>query len=149
MAATTSVKRAARGAARRTRQALQRALVPNLDALVQQVDEHDRLVRELVADRDRALRELSQAFESVAAAHRGIADGQEEQRALRGRLDATLLFAESLVPRLDELDAGLLEARRQSLRIAELADVVTEVVLPLHDRDIDPARFEKLPADTL
>ena len=142
MAATTSLKRAVGGPLRRVRRLARRALVPELDGL-------NRSNAELLADRDRLFQELAVAFESVTAAHRGIADIQEEQRALRERLDTTLLFAESLVPRIEELDDGLLEARRLSLRIAELADVVTEVVLPLHDRDIDPARFEKLPADTL
>jgi predicted nuclease with TOPRIM domain len=139
MAATTSLRRVIGGPARRVRRVVQRAFVPDLRETVD----------ELVADRDRLFRELAVAFESVTAAHRGIADIQEEQRALRERLDMTLMFAESLVPRIEELDDGLLEARRLSLRIAELADVVTEVVLPLHDRDIDPSRFEKLPADTL
>lgn len=131
MAARTTVKRIVRGPVGRARRVLQRALVPDL-----------------VADRDRLFRELGQAFESVTAAHQGIADLQVEQRALRERLDATLLFAESLVPRIEVLDEGLLEARRQSLRIAELADVVTEIVLPLHDREIDAAKLGKLGPDT-
>jgi hypothetical protein len=142
MAATTSLKRVIGGPARRVRGLARRALFPEMDALT-------RSNAEWLADRDRLYNELGLAFESVTAAHQGIADLQQEQRALRERLDATLLFAESMAPRLEVLDDGLLEARRLSLRIAELADVVTEVVLPLHDRDIDPARFEKLPADTL
>lgn len=146
MAATTSLKRAVGRPVRGVRRVVQRVLFPQLGVELQDLR---RLVDELAVDRDRLGSELGLAFESVSAAHRGIADIQEEQRALRERLDMTLLFAESLVPRIEELDDGLLESRRLSLRIAELADVVTEVVLPLHDRDIDPARFEKLPADTL
>lgn len=146
MAATTSLKRAVGGPVRGVRRVVQRALLPQVG---EELRDLRRLVDELAVDRDRLGSELGLAFESVSAAHRGIADIQEEQRALRERLDMTLLFAESLVPRIEELDDGLLESRRLSLRIAELADVVTEVVLPLHDRDIDPARFEKLPADTL
>lgn len=140
MAATTSLKRAVGGPLRRARRLARRALVPELDAL-------NRSNAELLADRDRLFTELGVAFESVTAAHRGIADVQEEQRALRERLDMTLLFAESLVPRIEELDDGLLEARRLSLRIAELADVVTELVLPLHDRDIDATALRALRPD--
>ena len=146
MAATTSLKRAVGRPVRGVRRVVQRVLLPQVGVELRDLR---RLVDELAADRDRLGRELGLAFESVTAAHQGIADIQVEQRALRERLDMTLVFAESLVPRIAELDDGLLEARRLSLRIAELADVVTEVVLPLHDRDIDPARFEKLPADTL
>ena len=46
------------------------------------------------------------------------------------------------------LDAILHEARRLNLRIAELTDLVTELVLPLHDREIDPALLDRLRPDT-
>lgn len=151
MAARTTVKRVVRRPARALRRAVRRAFVPEID----QIDRWDAELTalaartaELVADRDRLFTELGLAFESVTAAHKGIADLQAAEAALRERLDATLLFAESLVPRLEVLDDGLLEARRQSLRIAELTDVVTEIVLPLHDRDIDPAKLAELRADT-
>ena len=134
MAARTAVKRVVRGSAGRVRRLVRQAVAPELPGLV--------------ADRDRLFHELGVAFESVTAAHKGIADLQAEQKALRERLDATLMFAEALVPRIEVLDEGLLEARRQSLRIAELADVVTEIVLPLHDRDIDPSAVEKFRSDT-
>ena len=112
------------------------------------------------------LRDRDVLFESVTAAHRGIADLQAAERALRERLDATLLLAESALPRMEglqhelgdlrealrnevgELRSGLLEARRLNLRIAELTDVVTEIVLPLHDRDIDARKLDSLAADT-
>jgi hypothetical protein len=61
----------------------------------------------------------------------------------------TLLLAEANQARIQEYENGLLEARRLSLRVAELTDVVTEVVLPLHDRDIDREKLEKLAPDTL
>jgi hypothetical protein len=95
------------------------------------------------------LRDVPLLFESVAAAHQGISDLQAEQRALRERLDMTLELAESHLPRLAELEDAIFEARRLNLRIAELTDVVTELVLPLHDRDIDPAALQRLGADTL
>jgi hypothetical protein len=137
MAARNTVRRLVRVPARRVR----RALFPEYEAL---------------------LRDLPLAFESITAAHRGIADLQIEQRALRDRLDATLLLAEGHVGRLSEVDArltevdarltdaeaGVREARRLNLRIAELTDVVTEIVLPLHDRDIDPAKLRDLAPET-
>ena len=146
--ATTSLRQALGGPVRlvrgrlRLRTRLREELVPELDELV-------RSNAELRADRDRLFSELGLAFESVTAAHQGIADLQAEQRALRERLDMTLRLAESAPPRLDVLEDGLHEARRLNLRVAELADVVAEVVLPLHDRDIDPAAIARLRADTL
>jgi hypothetical protein len=95
------------------------------------------------------LRDIPLLFESAAAAHRGIADLQAEQRALRERLDMTLRLAESHLPRLAELEDAIFEARRLNLRVAELTDLVTELVLPLHDRDIDPAALRRLSPDTL
>ena len=147
MAARDTVRRLVRSPARRVR----RALFPEYEDLL----------------RDRGV-----LFESVTAAHRGIADLQVAERALRERLDATLLLAESAPPRMEalqhevddlrealrdrealgnevrELREGLLEARRLNLRIAELTDVVTEIVLPLHDRDIDAEKLNSLAADT-
>ena len=123
MAARDTVKRVARGSGRRVR----RALFP---------------------DYENMRRDIALAFESVTAAHKGIADLQEEARSLRERLDMTLLLAEANVVEIREIREGLLETRRQSLRIAELADVVTEIVLPLHERDIDPEALKRLSADT-
>jgi hypothetical protein len=146
--ATTSLRQALGGPVRlvrgrlRWRTRLRENVAPELDELV-------RSNAELRADRDRLFTELGLAFESVTAAHQGIADLQVEQRALRERLDMTLRLAESAPPRLDVLEDGLHEARRLNLRIAELTDVVAEVVLPLHDRDIDPAAIDRLRADTL
>jgi len=124
MAARDTVKRVLDKPVRRVR----RALFPELEGLQ---------------------RDIALAFESVTAAHKGIADLQVEQKALRDRLDQTLLLAEAHIPRLERLEDGLLEERRLNLRIAELTDVVTEIVLPLHDRDIDPKKLESLAADTL
>jgi predicted nuclease with TOPRIM domain len=46
-----------------------------------------------------------------------------------------------LAHRVEVLDADLDEARRLNVRLAELTDLVTEVVLPLHDREIDIDRL--------
>lgn len=48
---------------------------------------------------------------------------------------------ERLAERVGVLDADLDEARRLNVRLAELTDLVTEVVLPLHDRDVDIERL--------
>ena len=98
---------------------------------------------------DQLRHDIQLAFDSVAAAHKGIADIQAEQRALRERLDHTLLLAEASAARLGDVELGLVEERRLNLRIAELTDLVTEVVLPLQDRDIDPEKLKNLALDTL
>jgi chromosome segregation ATPase len=51
--------------------------------------------------------------------------------------------------RVADVQDGLHEARRLHLRLAELTDLVTELVLPLHDREIDPSVLERLRPDTL
>ncbi len=142
MAAKDTVKRVARRPVGVVRRLVRRVFAPELT--------------HLTADRDRLFHELGLAFESMTAAHKGIVDLQEEARSLRQRLDMTLLLAEANQvlaeanqARIQEYENGLLEARRLSLRVAELTDVVTEVVLPLHDRDIDREKLEKLAPDTL
>ena len=99
------------------------------------------------------LRDIRLTFDSLEAAHRGIADLQVENAALRARLDEAHLRIDETHGRLDEalprLADGLLEERRLNLRIAELTDLVTEIVLPLHDRDIDPQSLQRLAPDTL
>lgn len=52
-----------------------------------------------------------------------------------------------LEDRVAVLEEGLHEARRLNLRVAELTDLVTELVLPLHDREIDPAQLQRLRPD--
>ena len=128
----------------------------------------------LFPDYEVVLRDIRLVFESLEAAHRGIADLQVETAALRslvdeahvrlgeahlrideehGRLDEAVSRLDEAVSRLDEalprLSEGLLEERRLNLRIAELTDLVTEIVLPLHDRDIDPQHLQRLAPDTL
>ncbi|NMO90068.1 DUF6752 domain-containing protein [Actinomycetospora sp. TBRC 11914] len=73
---------------------------------------------------------------------------REELTALRtvvSRLDDEVarLVAERdrLAQRVEVLDADLDESRRLNVRLAELTDLVTEVVLPLHDREIDIDRL--------
>lgn len=67
---------------------------------------------------------------------------RRENAELRERVD-------KLTEEVDRLRKGLHEERRLQLRVAELADLVTELVLPLHDREIDPAGLRSLRPDTL
>ena len=79
----------------------------------------------------------------------GLAEVREDATGLRSRaedVDARLRAAEESN---GELRVGLEEARRLNLRVAELVDLVTELVLPLHDREIDPAVLGRLRPDTL
>lgn len=135
MAATGAVKRLVRGPAK----AFRRALFPDYEVV---------------------LRDIRLAFESLEAAHRGIADLQVEDATLRNTVDEAHRRLDEVNRRLDELDGrldealprlseGLLEERRLNLRIAELTDLVTEIVLPLHDRDVDPQALQRLAPDTL
>ena len=68
------------------------------------------------------------------------------EEALGGPDGRSLRELASEVTRLRE---GLHEERRLQLRVAELTDLVTELVLPLHDREIDPAVLRRLRPDTL
>jgi len=79
----------------------------------------------------------------------GLAEVREDAAGLRSRaeaVDARLAAAEETN---DGLRDGLEEARRLNLRVAELVDLVTELVLPLHDREIDPAVLGRLRPDAL
>ncbi|WP_347057905.1 DUF6752 domain-containing protein [Blastococcus sp. HT6-30] len=91
------------------------------------VPEYEDLLREM-----REVRELHERRE---------AETRHELHELRAQV-------EDFRTRVELVEDGLHEARRLSLRIAQLTDVVTELVLPLHDRDIDPSVFERLPEDT-
>ncbi|WP_448617608.1 DUF6752 domain-containing protein [Geodermatophilus sp. URMC 65] len=96
------------------------------------------------------LREATAALRrQVEELSAGLAAVREEAVALRtraDRIDARLSAAEV---RDEELTGGLEEARRLNLRVAELVDLVTELVLPLHDREIDAAVLGRLRPDTL
>lgn len=61
---------------------------------------------------------------------------------VRERVRATRTYNESLrarvaalEARVEELDAELMESRQLNRRIAELTDVVVELLVPLQDRD--------------
>jgi hypothetical protein len=77
----------------------------------------------------------------------------EENAGLRARLaevEGRLAELEDRLAReVGVLQQDLLESRRLNLRVAELTDLVTELVLPLHDREIDPSVLVGLAADAL
>jgi uncharacterized coiled-coil DUF342 family protein len=83
-----------------------------------------------------------QEFDELGARVREL---EERLRALEERLEHHGRLERAVA----ELGDGLHEARRLNLRIAELTDLVTELVLPLHDREIDPALLRSLRPETL
>lgn len=89
--------------------------------------------------------EAARLTEENAALRQRLEELEGRVRKAEERVDQV----EDLAGQLRDLRDGLHEERRLSLRIAELTDLVTELVLPLHDRDIDPAVLQTLRADTL
>lgn len=59
-----------------------------------------------------------------------VRDTRAYNETLRARIAA-------LEARVEELDAELMESRQLNRRIAELTDVVVELLVPLQDRDED------------
>ena len=57
------------------------------------------------------------------------------RRALQGRVPAQSRVVEELTARVTSLEEEVRECRRQQLRLAELTDVVQELLLPLSQRD--------------
>ena len=117
-----------RALVRRLMHPIRRAVAPaalELDSKIQELREENRVLREEL----RELRELHALEE------------------LHGRVDGVERRMDLLDERNGVLTDGLQEARRLNLRIAELADVVTELVLPLHDREIDTGALRSLRPD--
>ena len=115
--------------------AVRRALAPaalELPGELARLAEHNSGLREEV---EHLRHRLGQAEDRLAEA---------ERRALES--ERLLADAEG---RIGELRDGLHESRRLNLRVAELTDLVTELVLPLHDREIDPSVLARLRPDTL
>jgi predicted nuclease with TOPRIM domain len=117
-----------RALVRRLMHPIRRAVAPaalELDGKIQELREENRVLREEL----RELREL------------------HELKELHGRVDGVERRMDLLDERNAVLTDGLQESRRLNLRIAELADVVTELVLPLHDREIDAGALRSLRPD--
>jgi predicted nuclease with TOPRIM domain len=89
--------------------------------------------------------EARRLFDENAQLRAGLEETSDRLRAAEERLAGLDRLAEQVA----ELRDGLHEARRLNLRVAELTDLVTELVLPLHDREIDPGVLRSLRADSL
>jgi predicted nuclease with TOPRIM domain len=79
--------------------------------------------------------------DEVTELRAAVAAQGEDLAGLRDALARSESERERLADRVATLDADLDEARRLNVRLAELTDLVTEVVLPLHDREIDIERL--------
>ena len=77
----------------------------------------------------------------VALLRDEVAQLRDVVTRLGGDVAGLTVERERLAARVEILDADLDEARRLNVRLAELTDLVTEVVLPLHDREIDIERL--------
>ncbi len=117
-----------RGPVARAGRLVRRAIVPEREMLVSEVGRLAGALERAREDRD-GLREQ-------------VSELRGQIKVLSGRLDGAHKDAE-------ELAGGLHEARRLNLRVAELTDLVTELVLPLHNRDIDIERLRPHTGDTL
>ncbi|MFQ1001650.1 DUF6752 domain-containing protein [Modestobacter sp. SSW1-42] len=112
------------------------AELPGLRAQLAGLQEEVAQLRDRVATAEREAAEVGQRAEERAHEWaRTWADARVEDRLGE-------LAAETAV-----LRDGLHESRRLNLRVAELTDLVTELVLPLHDRDIDPTALATLRGD--
>lgn len=152
----TAVSMVGRGWIRALGRRVRRVLVPERDSLVAGIDELHRRLETLEAERaareaDLAvLREtLEQAQQERWQLHRRTERLEAESLRARERFDAGDMDPAALIARMEELEDGLHEARRLNVRIAELTDIVTELVLPLHDREIDASRLRPVSAETL
>ncbi|MGY1917072.1 DUF6752 domain-containing protein [Blastococcus sp. SYSU DS0973] len=79
----------------------------------------------------------------------GLADAQRRLAAVEEHVRGAEGAPGGLAAEVAELNRALLQERRLHLRVAEIADLVTELVLPLHDRAIDPDVLRRLRPDTL
>ncbi|TQN41514.1 hypothetical protein FHU33_0882 [Blastococcus colisei] len=101
-----------------------------------------RFRRSLVPEYEDLLADATTAREGISGLQTENRRLQSENRQLQDRVQAL----ETRVARLDE---ELHESRRLNLRLAELTDVVSELVLPLHNRDIDRSKLDALAPDAL
>jgi predicted nuclease with TOPRIM domain len=129
------------------------SLVAGIDELHRRLEivEAERTAREaeLVTLRETVREGLEQAQQERWQLHRRTERLETESRRARERLGSGDADPAVLLAWMEELDEGLHEARRLNVRIAELTDIVTELVLPLHDREIDAERLRPVSAETL
>ncbi|MGY1652158.1 DUF6752 domain-containing protein [Geodermatophilus sp. SYSU D01119] len=116
---------------------VRRALAPAGLELAGQLSALQQEFADLRAADDRLREELDEA-------HGRTRELEAEVARLRGLGDEVGALREEVA----RLRDGLHEERRLHLRVAELTDLVTELVLPLHDREIDPAVLRSLRPET-
>ncbi|MGY1621926.1 DUF6752 domain-containing protein [Geodermatophilus sp. SYSU D00965] len=99
---------------------------------------------------ERLRRENTELREQLAEAVRRLDDLEQRAARTEERIDGPPDARDGgLAAEVARLRDGLHQERRLHLRVAELTDVVTELVLPLHDREVDPAALARLRPDTL
>jgi hypothetical protein len=62
-------------------------------------------------------------------------NAERVRRAVQARVPAHTRTVEELTARVTTLEEEVRECRRQQLRLAELTDIVQELLLPLSQRD--------------
>lgn len=93
---------------------------------------------------------LQERIDQLAGTVRALeADNAALREQVRSLQESSGADLELVRGQLAELTDGLHEQRRLQLRVAEVTDLVTELVLPLHDREVDPAVLGRLRPDTL
>lgn len=156
----TVVSMLTRGPVQALGRRVRRVLVPERESLVAGIDQLHRRLETLEAERGAREAELATVRETV---REGLEQAQRERWQLhlrterleaeslraRERFDAGDADPAALRAQMEEIEEGLHEARRLNVRIAELTDIVTELVLPLHDREIDAERLRPVSAETL
>jgi chromosome segregation ATPase len=153
---TTLVATLRRGPVGALGRRVRRVLVPERETLVASIDELHRRLEALEAERSAREADLAAVREGLEQArrerwelHRRTELLEAASRRARDRFGTGDADPAVLLAWMEELDEGLHEARRLNVRIAELTDIVTELVLPLHDREIDAERLRPVNAETL
>lgn len=134
--------RLSRRLALRAVQPLRRAIAPGALELPSVAAE----VRQLRSDLAHAEQRAERAEARVESLEQRLSEQSE-------RVDRAGDGVRALEQRLDEFQAwvrgDLQESRRLNIRVAELTDVVTELVLPLHDRELQPEAIRALRPEPL
>src|SRR3712207_6510471 len=133
----------------RGRALVQRLAYPVRRAVAPAALELQEQVEALGAENVSLREEIATLRGQVEVLAAGLAEVREDAAGLRSRAEDVDARLTSTEESNDGLRDGLEEARRLNLRVAELVDLVTELVLPLHDRGIDPAALGRLRPDTL
>lgn len=94
-------------------------------------------------------REVQRLRDEVDGLRAQVAELRSRDDDVDRQLATILDHGRDQAARLQELHEGLQEARRLNIRIAELTDIVTELVLPLHGREIEADALTRLRPDAV